>query len=89
MYIEVTIHHLDRCDQTGLLRYLSSVYIENIFDFVLLAVYTLINCNLFLRKPGRVIIIEVSIDGFNYRVWHYKNNHITKTGSHFVVVRRS
>ena len=25
-----------------------------------------------------------AIDGFNYRAWHYKNIHVTKTGSHFV-----
>ena len=24
------------------------------------------------------------IDGFDYRAWHYKNYHVTKTGSHFV-----
>ena len=27
---------------------------------------------------------SVAIDGFNYRAWHYKNYHVTKTGSHFV-----
>ena len=26
----------------------------------------------------------INIDGFNYRAWHYKNYHVTKTGSHFV-----
>ena len=26
----------------------------------------------------------IAIHGFNYRAWHYKNYHVTKTGSHFV-----
>ena len=30
------------------------------------------------------VAIYVRIDGFNYRAWHYKNYHVTKTGSHFV-----
>ena len=29
-------------------------------------------------------IIHLAIDGFNYRGRHYKNYHVTKTGSHFV-----
>ena len=32
----------------------------------------------------RPVIKPVYIDGFNYRTWHYKNYHVTKTGSHFV-----
>ena len=31
-----------------------------------------------------VIHFLMYIDGFNYRAWHYKNYHVTKTGSHFV-----
>ena len=27
---------------------------------------------------------SLAIDGFNNRAWHYKNNHVTKTSSHFV-----
>ena len=30
------------------------------------------------------VSLQWYIDGFNYRAWHYKNYHVTKTGSHFV-----
>ena len=33
--------------------------------------------------------IQLAIDGFNYRAWHYKNYHVPKIGSHFVGQKRS
>ena len=46
----------------------------------------------FLRKrenPRKFYAMRYFIDGFNYRVWHYKNYHMMKIGSHFVGQKRN
>ena len=33
--------------------------------------------------------MQLPIDGFNYRAWHYKSHHMPKIGSHFVGQKRN
>ena len=52
-------------------------------------------CSILCRIEGGIMALHhviaqlvpitcLPIDRFNYRAWHYKNYHVTKTGSHFV-----
>ena len=40
-------------------------------------------CHAVVERP-HACMRGIAADGFNYRAWHYKNYHVTKTGSHFV-----
>ena len=55
---------------------------HSLYDFV---VRTQIVLQALWESP---ILGTENIDGFNYRVWHYKNYHVIKTGSHFVGKRK-
>ena len=33
--------------------------------------------------------MQLLIDGFNYKVWHYKSYHVPKISSHFVGQKRN